>query len=419
LLEFRDSAGGSSSPGTGWFAAGSTIEIAASADHGSDFKSWIGTGEGSYSGPENPAHVTMLEPILEEPLFESWGTGYDFTISASETDPNINTSTPTGSVRFIYLWVTCAQRGLSAFEAGVTGSLVPFGFSPVSGVLNIGQAGDLLLAVGGCPIGDDPNLVLGYWTVWDSGGTLCLGPSAANDIFGAVDCDPAGPVLWESPKVVGYSSSGAAPCEVGTNGCSGANDPPVFLELSQLEATAGYKKVTVSWVTSADACHDGFHVYRSEIRAGAYGRLTSDLLRGGYEHAFEDVTVRGGRTYFYKVGAVELSGLEVLYGPVSVLTPPWPPTITRLGSNHPNPFTEETEIKFSLASPVYARLSIYDVAGRLVRRVVEEQLPSGDYIFRWDGFDATQRRANAGIYFYRLQAGAFNQTRKMVYLGAR
>lgn len=159
-----------------------------------------------------PALCVALAALLSVPPSFA---GYEFSISASDTDPEVNTSTPTGGVRSLYLWMVCTDDGLAAFEAGVTGTLSVLGFNPLNDVLNIGTSTNLRLAVPGCPTG---SFLLGSWSVWDSGGTLCLGTSA-NGVIGGVDCDPLSPSLAEDPEVTGFASSGS-PCTEGSNGCA-------------------------------------------------------------------------------------------------------------------------------------------------------------------------------------------------------
>jgi hypothetical protein len=98
----------------------------------------------------------------------------------------------------------------------VTGTLQVLGFSVLNGVMNAGGPTNLLLAVPGCPSGDAVSFLLGYWVVWDAGGTICLGPSAANNLLAAVDCEFN---LTDSPWVVGFSSSAVSPCAGGAAPC--------------------------------------------------------------------------------------------------------------------------------------------------------------------------------------------------------
>ncbi|MCA9750881.1 MAG: hypothetical protein KC591_01705 [Gemmatimonadetes bacterium] len=145
----------------------------------------------------------------------AFGLDYGYSISASSTDPHVNMADiPAGLPASLYLWLDCTTfDGMSAMEMGVevTGLLL-LSFTPMNGVLNAGTAGSPLLAVGGCPSGP---FLLGSFGVLNlgSGGQLCLGPSAANNWFVTVDCDPVSPQVHDS-GVVGFSTPGGTFCDV-------------------------------------------------------------------------------------------------------------------------------------------------------------------------------------------------------------
>ena len=61
-------------------------------------------------------------------------------------------------------------------------------------------------------------------------------------------------------------------------------------------------------------------------------------------------------------------------------------------------------------------LKVYNVAGELVRTLANEARPAGPYTMTWDGRDSNGANVASGVYFYRLVAGDFTQTRKMVLL---
>ncbi|UCF05040.1 MAG: T9SS type A sorting domain-containing protein [bacterium] len=84
--------------------------------------------------------------------------------------------------------------------------------------------------------------------------------------------------------------------------------------------------------------------------------------------------------------------------------------------NFPNPFNPTTCITFALREPAHVALRIYDVSGRLVRVLVDEEREARVYEEVWDGVDGSGRAAASGIYFYRIEAGAFVDTKKMVLL---
>ena len=89
---------------------------------------------------------------------------------------------------------------------------------------------------------------------------------------------------------------------------------------------------------------------------------------------------------------------------------------TRLGQNRPNPFNPVTTIVYELQSQAAVTLDVYDVDGSLVRRLVSEAKGPGSYTVDWDGKNDSGAQVASGIYFYRLVAGEFVETRKMVLL---
>jgi hypothetical protein len=84
-------------------------------------------------------------------------------------------------------------------------------------------------------------------------------------------------------------------------------------------------------------------------------------------------------------------------------------------ANRPNPFRESTSIRFSLPSATNVRVSIFDLAGRLVR-VLEDgaSRPAGDQSVTWDGRDSAGRRVAPGLYASRVEAYGLAATRKMI-----
>lgn len=87
-----------------------------------------------------------------------------------------------------------------------------------------------------------------------------------------------------------------------------------------------------------------------------------------------------------------------------------------LYNNYPNPFNPSTEIKFSLPSTEKVNLKVYDLLGNLVKEMVNEKLNPGQYNYQWTGTNQHGNGVSAGMYFYRIQAGKYNSTKKMVLL---
>jgi hypothetical protein len=90
-----------------------------------------------------------------------------------------------------------------------------------------------------------------------------------------------------------------------------------------------------------------------------------------------------------------------------------PPMTTVLAQNYPNPFNPETMIRFHLNERRKVRLVIYDVTGKLVRTLVEGELPASEHAIVWDGRDQHGKGVASGIYFYTLVTGNQVERRKM------
>lgn len=83
----------------------------------------------------------------------------------------------------------------------------------------------------------------------------------------------------------------------------------------------------------------------------------------------------------------------------------------RLDQNYPNPFNPSTIIRFALPKQVPVTMTIYNLLGQTVGTLVEGNLPPGEYQITFDATDLP-----TGLYLYRLQAGTFTQSRKLVLL---
>lgn len=97
------------------------------------------------------------------------------------------------------------------------------------------------------------------------------------------------------------------------------------------------------------------------------------------------------------------------------------PTSFTLEQNYPNPFNPTTIIKYSIPLVIstegrnlFVSLKIYDVLGREIKTLVKQEQASGVYQVNWNGDDQLGNKVSTGIYFYRIDAGDFVQTKKML-----
>ncbi len=212
-------------------------------------------------------------------------------------------------------------------------------------------------------------------------------------------------VYWDSEPDSGYSVDNLAPC------------PPVAVTAEQQYDPEG---LTIHWNPNSEPDLDGYRVYR-----GTEEEFEPDpevnLFEATCDTMVTDGDWRWDDRYYYKIVAVDIHGNEseaVLVSPDEVTGEETPdtPLASYLSQNFPNPFNPVTRIDFGLKARAAVSLRIYDVAGRLVRVLVDEERDAGHYTEEWRGRDDKGRAVASGIYFYAIEADDFRQTRKMVLL---
>jgi hypothetical protein len=113
----------------------------------------------------------------------------------------------------------------------------------------------------------------------------------------------------------------------------------------------------------------------------------------------------------------EAKPLEFDFNPTPVAKPKKElPSTFSLSQNHPNPFNPSTMIEYALPQNAEVSLVIYNVLGQKVKTLVNEFQTAGFKSVEWDGKDEMGNVTATGIYFYKLMAGDYTQTKKMVML---
>jgi hypothetical protein len=119
-------------------------------------------------------------------------------------------------------------------------------------------------------------------------------------------------------------------------------------------------------------------------------------------HLVWDISSRTEKKVFYKRNPKgNLNGL--------INTSPLIPQSFQLLQNHPNPFNPLTTIQFIIKENAFVEISVYDAIGRKVNTLVSDYLEAGTYDTYFDGSNLS-----SGIYYYKLIAGDFSDSRKMI-----
>lgn len=262
----------------------------------------------------------------------------------------------------------------------------------------------------------------GYWVRALTGGVTMMVPAASATDKSAPISDPEGWTLSLEASCGGYHDRdnrvGITPRGARDN----ASEPPAVGAGVSLVLENNGKKLAED--------------YRSEIGQGQCWRFTVecgqegpvDLVwheegERGWQYAVYDVGAgraieggnyryqagRGSRQFAVLAGSPEYIASEA--GRAGLV-----PSVTLLEKVRPNPFVQLTIIRYQIARPGLARITVYNVLGQKVRTLVDEAKAPGRYEIAWDGRDGSGRRAGAGVYFCRMEADGVCATVRMALL---
>jgi fibronectin type 3 domain-containing protein len=93
---------------------------------------------------------------------------------------------------------------------------------------------------------------------------------------------------------------------------------------------------------------------------------------------------------------------------------PLVPTVTALSGNYPNPFNPSTDVKFSLKEAADVQIDIFNIKGEKVKTLVNDHMEAAYHSVTWNGNDDQGRTVGSGIYFYKMRAGKYTSTKKMI-----
>lgn len=186
-------------------------------------------------------------------------------------------------------------------------------------------------------------------------------------------------------------------------------------EMPNLTVAQNGGRPQLNWTVAAGVA-DGFNVYR-RTEIGSRTRLNADPLTGQDGRVeFTDVAANyaEGTILFYSVGLVR-GGAEVAVSDeiqYRVGSGALPMAFALYG-NYPNPFNPLTTIKFDLPQNGRVALRVYDLSGRVVRTLVDDNLVRATHTYQWDGTDDSGRRVASGTYYYRIDTDQRTASGKM------
>ena len=187
----------------------------------------------------------------------------------------------------------------------------------------------------------------------------------------------------------------------------------VPVELTNFTANVETNNVILNWLTATELNNKGFEILRQSQNEREWkeigfvpGRGTTTEITS---YTYKDEDLNPG-FYNYKIKQIDFDGSHKFYELEETIEISSPFEFN-LAQNYPNPFNPTTSIKYTISSRQFVTLKIFDLLGREVTTLINEEKPAGDYEVNFDGSNLP-----SGVYFYQLKAGSFVQINKMVIL---
>ncbi len=219
-----------------------------------------------------------------------------------------------------------------------------------------------------------------------------------------------GNMVWAVSPIENVNGSGASDVIAGSDDghvyCIEGNQN--FIPLNPPQNLFVTEEGYANWEIPSSRDLIGYNVYLNDD----YVEFTTDLFCQ-YNGLVNGTTYLSEVTAVYDEGESDPINYEFTYtgtGIGNIL-----PLITELNGNYPNPFNPETTISFSTTeSTENTELTIYNLKGQKVKTLINKKLPTGNHQVVWNGKDENCKPVSSGIYFYKMKAGEYTFTKKMI-----
>ncbi|GAB6283000.1 MAG: hypothetical protein STSR0008_17540 [Ignavibacterium sp.] len=203
-------------------------------------------------------------------------------------------------------------------------------------------------------------------------------------------------------------------------------DDPLPVELTTFLANVLTNGVELKWQTATEVNNYGFEVLRSAqndenwVSLGFVNGNGNSNSPKDYSFVDEDIKNQVNGKYYYRLKQIDTDGsyeysetIEINWtnGITDVTDENNLPKEYSLSQNYPNPFNPTTTLSFAISQQSFVSLKVYDVLGKEVATLVNEEKPAGTYKVTFDA-----GKLSSGVYFYKLQTGNFVETKKMILL---
>ena len=276
--------------------------------------------------------------------------------------------------------------------------------------------------------------ILSYWNV----STSVASPTATRDITyewlsqydnGHAFSSSNKAQIYKSSNSITWTGSGnlvdvssSNPRTITTSGESptmnwtiSSQDAPLPVTLQSFSANVNTNNVNLKWITSEEINNAGFDIERSISSDNQFVKIGfvkgNGTTKSVSEYTFSDKNLNSGK-YQYRLKQIDNNGnfeYHNLSGTVNITVP----TKFELMQNYPNPFNPVTKIGFSIPEDGKIKLAVYDITGKEVSVLANENRVAGYYTMQFNG-----EKLSSGVYFYRLDfsgiTGSSTQVKRMV-----
>jgi hypothetical protein len=184
------------------------------------------------------------------------------------------------------------------------------------------------------------------------------------------------------------------------------------VELTSWTASVSGNNVELNWNTATEVNNYGFEIQRKDGTSEVWNKIAFIKGNGNSNspkvYNYIEKNVNSGK-YYYRLIQIDLDG-SFKYSNVIEETVSGPNNF-ELSQNYPNPFNPSTKINYSVSQKSDVQIIIYDILGNKVKELINREVEAGNYTAEFNAANLS-----SGIYFYRLQAGNFVDTKKMTLL---
>lgn len=197
------------------------------------------------------------------------------------------------------------------------------------------------------------------------------------------------------------------------NGISYGTLYPVPVELFSFTASVVNRNIHLNWITATETNNYGFEIFRYFLTDSVDKQYLGFVKGNGTtseinSYEFEDKNLSSGN-YKYVLIQIDYDGTRKEIAETEIYIDY--PNSYKLHQNYPNPFNPTTTIKYSIPQNDFVNLTVYNILGKAIKTLVNEEKPAGGYEVN---FDASY--LSSGVYLYKIQAGNYTKVNKLMLL---